>query len=377
MTAGKRAAALGIVLLASLITGAASPARPGAPPPSGACVRPKLGFLGPITGPASFIGKEQLGFARYAIRLHGDRRIKLVESDTKLEPAQAARAARKLHADPGVLAVVGPAGSQEVLAVAPVFKQSPRLSFVSGSALQAALTNGSIPSFFRVVPSDRVEALTVATFIQRTLEAKDVVVVDDRTAYSRPLASRVQARLRAGGVRVTRSSVSQKTTDFSSLVAQIGDSVDVVFLPWQVAASAESFGRQLRQRGREAVIVGAATLDSGDFAIPGSYVTSFAPDVRAIEGNTAFVAGYGARFVSNFGPPAYVAAQAAIAAIRKACADGRATRAEVQRHLRATFIRRIVLGGALRFTRRGDREGARFFVFRIGADGTKTMVEDA
>jgi hypothetical protein len=37
-------------------------------------------------------------------------------------------------------------------------------------------------------------------------------------------------------------------------------------------------------------------------------------------------------------------------------------------------MRRIVLGGALRFTRRGDRLGARFVVFRIGADGKKTMV---
>ena len=75
-------------------------------------------------------------------------------------------------------------------------------------------------------------------------------------------------------------------------------------------------------------------------------MSAFAPDIRAIEGNAAFIAGYGAKFVSNFGPPAYVATQAAIAAIRKACADGDATRAEVQKHLRATFIPKIVLGGA-------------------------------
>ncbi len=50
-----------------------------------------------------------------------------------------------------------------------------------------------------------------------------------------------------------------------------------------------------------------------------------------IAGNAAFIKGYGATFVSNFGPPMYVATQAAIAAIRKACADGDATRAEVQK----------------------------------------------
>ena len=103
-------------------------------------------------------------------------------------------------------------------------------------------------------------------------------------------------------------------------------------------------------------------------------MSSFAPDIRAIAGNAAFIKGYGATFVSNFGPPMYVATQAAIAAIRKACADGDATRAEVQRNLRATFIPKIVLGGNLRFTARGDRKGAKFFIFRLGPGGKKTLV---
>ena len=271
-----------------------------------------------------------------------------------------------------MLAVVGPAGSQEVLAVAPVFTRADRLSFVSGSAVRAPLTNGSIPSFFRVVPSDGVQAPTIARHIRRALKASHVLVVDDRTAYSRRLADEVQTRLRAAGVTVTRRSVAAKVTDFSPLVATIGPEVDVVFLPWQIAANAQLLGRELKKQRKRAVIFGSDALDSGDFTIQGSYVASFAPDVRALEGNEAFVAGYGKRFVSNFGPPVYVATQVAIAAIRKACADGDATRAEVQRNLKATFIRSIVLGGSLRFTARGDRKGATFSVFRLGAGGKRT-----
>ena len=173
---------------------------------------------------------------------------------------------------------------------------------------------------------------------------------------------------------MTRSSVNQRMTDFSSLVDEIGDGVDVVFLPWQVAATAQLFGQQLRAQGREAVIVGSDTLDSGDFTIAGSYVASFAPDIRADQGNAAFVAGYGAPFVSNFGPPAYVAAQAAIAAIRKACADGRATRAEVQRNLRRPSSGGPCSAAPSGSRRRGDARGARFSIFRLGADGKKTMV---
>jgi branched-chain amino acid transport system substrate-binding protein len=330
--------------------------------------------MGPLTGDAAFIGKEQLGFSRYAIRQLGGGTIKLVEGDTRFDPARASTLAKSFHANPDILAVVGPARSREVLAAAPALMKAGRLPFISASALDRSLTNGSIPNFFRVVPKDSVQAGTIAAFIRRKLRAKNVFVVDDRTASSKALAAGVQSKLTAGGVRVTRTSVAQKVTDFSSLVATIGSEIDVVFLPWQVAASAQLFGQQLKKLGKKAIIVGSDGLDSGDFKIQGSYVSAFAPDIRGVAGNASFIEGYGASFISNFGPPMYVATQAAIAAIEKACADGDATRAEVETNLRKTFIPKIVLGGSLRFTARGDRKGAKFFIFKLGAGGKKTLV---
>jgi branched-chain amino acid transport system substrate-binding protein len=352
------------------------PARTGAAPGKALarCERPRIGFLGPLTGSAAFIGKEQLGFARYAVRGLGGGAIRLVEADTRLDPAQAAASARTLHERRDVLAVVGPANSREVLAVARIFRSRERLPFVSGSALAGSLTNGSIPNFFRVVPNDSVQPASIASFVAGVLEAKKVFVVDDRTSYSRRLADGVQKLLRARGVRVGRASVDQKATEYGSTVAKVADDVDVVFLPWQVAASAQVFGQQLREHAKPATIVGSDALDSGDFTIPGSYVAAFAPDVRQVKGNAAFVQGYGAPFVSNFGPLAYVATQVAIAAIRKACADGSATRAEVQRALRATQLPRTVLGRGLAFTPTGDVQDARYSIFKLGPRGKKTMV---
>ena len=330
--------------------------------------------MGPITGDAAFIGKEQLGFAKYAIRTLGHGKVKLIEGDTQLRTARAATVGTTLHANPDVLAVVGPAGSQEVLAVARIFKQANRLPFVSGSAVDASLTNGSIPNFFRVVPNDSVQSPTIAKYIRLVLKAKHVLIVDDSTAYSRRLANGVRLDLKTGAVRVTRASVAQKTTDFSELVATIGSDIDVVFLPWQIAASAQLFGQELRAQGKKAIIFGSDALDSGDFTLAGSYVSSFAPDIRRIKGNAAFIKGYGRPFDSNFGPPVYVAVQAAIAAVLKACTDGEATRAEVQKNLKTTFIPKIALGGDLRFTAHGDRKGASFSIFRLEAGGKKTMV---
>jgi len=372
------AVAVALLAIASLVIAASAIARVDAPAataaPSAGCDSPKIGFQGPITGDAAFIGKEQLGFAQYAIKKLGGGKIKLLQQDTQLDPAQATTTGTKLHADASVLAVVGPAGSQEVLAVAPIYKKGQRLPFISGSATRTSLTSGSIPNFFRVVPNDSGQAPTTAKYINQVLKAKEVFIVDDQTAYSRPLANGVQANLKAAGVKVTRNSVNQKVTDFSSLVSKIGDGVKVVYLPWQIAANGQIFGQQMKEQGKSAVIVGSDGMDSGDFKIPGSYVVAFAPDIRAIKGNAAFIKGYGKKFVSNFGPPTYVATQAAIAAIKKACADGSATRAEVQKALHTTFIPKSILGGNFQFTAKGDVKGAKFYIFKLGSGGKKTLV---
>ena len=363
--------AASVAVVASTLT---SVGAPGAAAPNRVCERPRIGFLGPLTGSAAFIGKEQVGFSRYAIRKLGGGTIRLVEEDTQLVPGRAARAGARLHADRDVLAVVGPAGSQEVLAVAPVFKQADRLPFISASAVAAPLTNGSIPDFFRIAPNERIQPVTIARHIRRQLKTGEVLIVDTGSAYSRRLADAVEWRLKAGGITVTRRSIDPKVTEFAPLVASVDERTDLVFLPWEIAANAQLFGRELRKQGRSAVIFGSDGLDSGDFTIAGSYVAASATDVRAIEGNASFLAGYGAKFVSNLGPPAYVATQAAIRAIRKACSDGVATRAEVERDVKTTFIPRIVIGGSLRFTAHGDRKGASYSVFKLGTDGTKRLV---
>ena len=126
---GRELAAFAVLIVASLAIVASAFARADAGPAastvaSAGCDSPKIGFQGPITGDAAFIGKEQLGFAQYAIKKLGGGKIKLSQQDTQLDPAQASTTGTKLHADASVLAVVGPAGSQEVLAVAPIFKKS-------------------------------------------------------------------------------------------------------------------------------------------------------------------------------------------------------------------------------------------------------------
>ena len=148
----------------------------------------------------------------------------------------------------------------------------------------------------------------------------------------------------------------------------------MVYLPWQIAANGQIFGQQMKEQGKKASSSARTASTPATSRSRAAYVSAFAPDIRGIKGNAAFIKGYGKKFVSNFGPPMYVATQAAIVAIQKACADGNATRAEVLKNLRTTFIARTPLGGNLQFTAHGDVKGAKFYIFKLGAGGKKTLV---
>jgi branched-chain amino acid transport system substrate-binding protein len=350
--------ALVIVAAAAARTDAAGPAATAAPAKAAvSCGSATIGVMGPFTGNAASIGQEQLKWSRFALarlnRQYGTS-YKLREADTQLVASQAATRATQLAADQNVVVVVGPAGSQEVQAVARTYRG---MAYISASATNTSLTIGSkrIPSFFRVVGNDASQAVTDGRFILRNLRARRVWIIDDQTSYSVPLANGVQRIVRAGGGRVTRESVNQNQADFSSLVTRISEDTQVVFLPWQLANRAATFYNQLREQGKRATILGSDGLDSGDFigVANGSYFSAFAPDIRC------------KKFVSNFGPPMYVATQAAHAALRAACRDGDATRAEVLRLLPAVRFDNVLLGGTLLFNRNHDPRSARFYLFRV------------
>jgi hypothetical protein len=93
------------------------------------------------------------------------------------------------------------------------------------------------------------------------------------------------------GIKVDHESVSQNTTDFSSLVAKVTPATTVVVLPWQIAANAQQFGRNLAQQHKKAVIFGTDGLfGPGTFTIPGPYVSTLGPDISAIPADAAIAA---------------------------------------------------------------------------------------
>jgi branched-chain amino acid transport system substrate-binding protein len=344
-----------------------------------ACVA-TIGMEGPLTGPVAFLGQEQLHFAQLALATDNaanKTKITLVQGDTQLTPSVATTVTQQFTSNPKIVALVGPAGSQEVQAVGPLFARA-GIAFISGSATNATLTTGTYPTFFRVVSKDSVQGPQDANYIVKNLHPKALMIVDDQESYSTGLVAAMTPVFTAAGIKVDHESVSQKVTDFSSLVAKVTPATTVVVLPWQIAANAQQFGRNLAQQHKNAVIFGTDGLyDTKNFTIPGSYVSSFGPDINGIPADASIAATAKAKYGSfgTFGPPVYAATHVIDEAIASVCKSGQTpSRANVLAAIKKTSESTSILGQPISFTSTGDIVNGKFFLFKIDSTGKYTLI---
>ena len=344
-----------------------------------ACVA-TIGMEGPLTGPVAVLGQEQLHFAQLALAMDNKAnktKITLVQGDTQLQASQATTVTQQFTSNSKILAVVGPAGSQEVEAVGPLMARA-GMPFISGSATAVALTTGKYPTFFRVVSKDSVQGPEDANYIVKTLHPKALMIVDDQEAYSTGLVAQMTPVFKAAGISVDHESVSQKTTDFSSLVAKVTPAMSIVVLPWQIAANGQQFGRDLAQQHKKAVIFGTDGLYSpGVFSINGSYVSSFGPDITAIPADAAIAAAAKAKYgtFGTFGPPVFAATHVIDQAIAAVCKSGQTpSRANVLAAIKKTSEPASILGQPIRFDSHGALINGKFFLFKINSAGKYQLV---
>lgn len=372
------AASLMLVATACAGGGAAKEGAPGATNGGSDCSA-AIGVMAPITGGAAAIGGEQLNFAKLAVDDFNTAQgtdFTIAEGDTQLEPGQASTVAQQFVSNKDIVAVVGPAGSQEVEAVGPAFKEA-SLGFISASATSTGLTGGQFPTYFRVIPSDAVQGPTDAEYMVNELGAKKIVIFEEKTSYGKGLADALDAALKDKGVSVSRIEVAGKQADYSAVVSKVSADTDVVFGTLQIAANTNLLAEQMKAQGKKAVVFASDGSFSEDFKVPGSYVSSFAPDVSGIESSKQLVDEYTKKYgkFGTFGPPVHAATQAALEAMKRACDGDKLTREGVLGEIKNTNISMSILGGPLKFTSNGEVEGAKFYIFKLNSNGAPELVQ--
>ncbi len=281
------------------------------------------------------------------------------------------------------MAAVGPAGSQEVEAVGPLFGRA-GMAFISGSAtLPALATSGANPTFFRVVPDDDVQGPQDANYVINHLHPKAVLIIDDDEAYSQGLVKVMTPILEKAGIKVNHQTYNGTDTGatlanaLQSLVtSQLTPAETVTILPWQTAANAQQFGLDAEQQHKKTILFGTDGTDSPtQFKIPGTYVSNFGPDIStstspldvSIVKGVAQYGPYGA-----FGVPTYEATDVVMKAIAAVCKGGATpSRSNVLAAVRATDIPAAdnPLGITVAFDKNGDLAGSPGYLFHINSAG--------
>jgi ABC-type branched-subunit amino acid transport system substrate-binding protein len=392
-------AALCSVVVATTAWGSGQPRTLAAATGSVKCgTKATIGVAYPETGPAATLGAPQWDWANFAKSTWNKShklKIAFVRGDTQLagNNPQAVQVAHAFASNGKILAVTGPAGSQEMEDTASVWKGA-GIGPVSGSETRVALTR-ALPGtprettpgyFFRTVPNDGQQGDNVATFIHKVLKKTHVRIIDDEEAYSQGLSLQVKNDLTADGVSVTTDHISQQNPDYNSVITAIPSNTQLVYIPWQVPAMAQQFFSQLRANGDKQIVMGSdGTDDPSTFKGAGSYVSGFPVDTSAPALKSFQKAHNGDP--ETFGLPTYTSVMVNANAINNACkaGHGKTTRTAVRKDVAKVKLSKAVslLGFPVQFLKKnfgkyqgpGDMGGtAAFGIYQIQKNGAYKRV---
>lgn len=224
----------------------------------------KIGHVAAITGSDAHFGKDSENGARLAIETLnargatvGGKKVKwvLVPEDDASDPKQATNAAQKL-ADAKVNGVIGHETSGTSIPAAKIYFDA-GIPQISPSATNPKYTQLGYNTAFRVVANDIQLGRALGRYAVKTMGAKRIAVIDDRSAYGQGLVTEFTNGLRQQGVStVAKEFTTEKATDFAAILTKIRASKpDLVFFGGMNGVAGPML-RQMKQLGINAKMMG-------------------------------------------------------------------------------------------------------------------------
>jgi branched-chain amino acid transport system substrate-binding protein len=295
----------------------------------------RLGHVAPLTGPQAHLGKDNENGARLAVddlNAEGFRiadkpvRFELLGEDDQADPRQGTTVAQKL-ADSRVNAVIGHLNSGTTIPASRIYHDAGIVQ-VSPSATNPQYTRQGYAGAFRVFADDVQQGGALGSFAAKTLNARRIAIIDDRTAYGQGLADEFEKAARAAGAQiVAREYTTDKATDFASILTKVkSTSADLLFYGG-MDTQAGPMARQLKTLGVAVPMLfgdGGCTVEfhklAGDGA-EGHYCSLPGVPLEKMAGGSAFRDRYRAKFntdIQLYAPYAYDAVRVVAEAMKKA-----------------------------------------------------------
>lgn len=234
----------------------------------------KIGHVAPITGPNAHIGKDNENGAKMAIdelnakgTMIGGKKVtfQLVAEDDASDPKQATSVAQKL-VDAKVNGVIGHMNSGTTIPASKIYFDA-GIPQISPSATNPKYTQQGFNTAFRVVANDGQLGGALGRYAAKELKAKNVAVIDDRTAYGQGVAEEFSKGAKGAGVKVVSTQfTTDKATDFNAILTSVkAKSPDLVFFGGMDAVGGPML-RQMKQLGINANFMGGDGLCTTELA---------------------------------------------------------------------------------------------------------------
>ena len=178
-----------------------------------------------LSGGAAGLGIPELQGVKLAVSLWNANpkrtfNVKLVTGDDQCDPTIAPSVATEINSNKNVVAVIGPSCSGATVASLPIYGPSD-MPVISPSATRVSLTlpdptasppvttpvNAQYKDFFRDVANDGVQGPADGNYLAKTLNEKNIEVINDASSYGAGLASQVAAQATADGATVTTATL--------------------------------------------------------------------------------------------------------------------------------------------------------------------------
>lgn len=224
----------------------------------------KIGHVGPISGAIAHLGKDNENGGKMAIEelnakglIIGGKKIKfeLLAEDDAGDPKQGTTVAQKL-VDAHVKGVVGHLNSGTTIPASKIYFDA-GIPQISPSSTNPKYTMQGFKTAFRVVANDKQLGGTLGRYAVKMLKAKNVAIIDDRTAYGQGVADEFMKAAKAAGATIAAQQfTNDKATDFNAILTAIkAKKPDVIFFGGMDAVAGPMM-RQMKQLDIEAKFMG-------------------------------------------------------------------------------------------------------------------------
>ncbi|RAP76913.1 branched-chain amino acid ABC transporter substrate-binding protein [Paenibacillus montanisoli] len=298
--------------------------------------------------------------------------------DDQADPKKGVANAETIAADKQIMAIVGHMNSGVAIPSSVVYDKY-GIPMVSPSNTATEVTDRKLKVVNRIVARDDFQGPAAAQYAVNTVGAKNIFVIQDKTAYGQGLADAFKSEAEKLGATIAGyEAITIGEKDFNGVITQIlSKKPDFIFFGG-LYAEAGQIVKQARDKGVTAPIMGGDGIDTAGMVevagdkVVGTLYTSVSTDITKTDAGKAWADAYKQKFgknVDGYSAYAYDCMNLILNALKEAIEanDGDLpTREQVRDQVRAT---KDFEGMATKvtFDDKGDNAYAKVFVYEFKA----------